>query len=85
MKLYQALKRNKEAVERSRTIAKIHISDAVYRAIVKEPVMEALIEGDDSQRRLLGCQLEVHLHQVDEYWFEDVNGQGIDADFSFRL
>lgn len=40
--------------------------------------------SSNGSNTLLGCELVVHMEQVEEFWFEDVNGQKIIANL-FRL
>ena len=76
MKLIQLIKRDKARIEQTRTIAKIHISGAAYHSLLKDP---PLGDYNAEHNTLLGCPLVIHTGQVAAYWFEDVNGQRVEA------
>lgn len=59
------------ARHKTRTIAKIHMSWAAYNLLVRDRPKNGL---DLRSGTLLGCQLEIHMNQVDPYYLEDVNG-----------
>ena len=78
MKLLQQIKNDKAQIEETRNLVKIHLSWAAHRGMMRKgPSSDYDEETSDFQNTLLGCQFEIHLHQVDDYWFEDVNGQRI--------
>jgi hypothetical protein len=85
--VFSQIKREKAKVETNRTIAKIHVSCNAARTVTREMVKKQRGEyhpvtsnGSDT---LLGCVLVIHMQQVDDFWFEDTQGQKILAGFSF--
>jgi hypothetical protein len=75
------MKNEKAKIERTRTIARIHLSFDAARKIGREFVEKHPDDYDsvtsNGSTTLLGCELEVHMHQVDDFIFEDTNGRKI--------
>lgn len=81
--MLEFIKQDKSEIEKTRTIAKIHMS---FDAARKLPLQFVEKHGADydpvssnGSNTLLGCELVIHFEQMEDFWFEDVNGQKIMA------
>jgi hypothetical protein len=83
MTIIGSIKQIKSQIENHRTITKIHLSWDAARAIQLEFVEKHGSDYDpvssNGSSTLLGCEMVIHVEQVEAFLLEDANGQKIRA------